>query len=48
MFFAKHEGAAFLLHRFAIAVEHGAADVLAFKGKTSSLGSKVGADGQPD
>jgi hypothetical protein len=47
MIFAKHESATFLAHPFAIAFEDGAADVLAFEGEASSLGGKMGADGQP-
>ena len=48
MLFAKNEGAALFLHAFAVALEHGAADVFAFEGKASGLDGEVGADGQAD
>src|SRR5580700_10316651 len=37
MFFSEDVGAAFLLHGFAIAFQHGAADVFSLKRKTSGL-----------
>src|SRR5580698_4808456 len=44
--FAEDEGATFFLQGFAIAFEHGAADVLALDREASGFGGEVGADGQ--
>jgi len=45
--FSQHERATFFLQAFAIAFEHGAANVLAFEGETSGFDGQMGADGEP-
>src|SRR5271155_874386 len=44
VFFSQDEGAAFLLDAFAIAFEHGGANVLAFNRKPSGLDGEMRAD----
>jgi hypothetical protein len=46
MFFSEDEGAAFFLEGFAIALEHGGADILALERETSGLDGEMGADGE--